>query len=98
MLAHEFRPGLEFDVDALKTHLRRHLEGFDGETEQALEPGQVGTVLCFVKAGEANTSAALVRLQQQDALLKTRLKQQQNQIDGLKKLVCLDHPNAEVCK
>jgi hypothetical protein len=27
-----------------------------------------------------------------------QLKRQQGELDGLKKLVCLDHPNAEVCR
>jgi len=26
------------------------------------------------------------------------IKQQQDQVEDLKKLVCLDHPKAEVCK
>ena len=30
--------------------------------------------------------------------LQDQIKSQQNQIDALRKLVCLDRPNADVCK
>ena len=41
---------------------------------------------------------AIKQQQQQIEQQQDRLKQQQSQIEGLKKLVCLDHPNADVCK
>jgi len=31
-------------------------------------------------------------------LLVEAIKEQQREIDGLKNLVCLDHPSAEICK
>ena len=31
-------------------------------------------------------------------LLVEAIKARQREIDGLKKLVCLNHPNAEICK
>jgi predicted RNase H-like nuclease (RuvC/YqgF family) len=105
------------------------LEAFNGEGGPPRNQRRFGTVLCFVKAGEGDTKAALARmsqsltrmkddnkqvtdenrrLQQENASLKTRLdrleqqqsevKQQQNQIELLKKLVCLDHPGADMCK
>jgi peptidoglycan hydrolase CwlO-like protein len=30
--------------------------------------------------------------------LQQQVRQQQGQIDGLKKLICLNHPDAAVCK
>jgi aminoglycoside phosphotransferase (APT) family kinase protein len=36
---HEFRPGLDFDVQALTTYLRRHLNGFDGSPQVKQFPG-----------------------------------------------------------
>jgi hypothetical protein len=30
--------------------------------------------------------------------LQRQARQQQNQIDGLKKLLCMQHPDAQVCK
>lgn len=36
---HEFRPGLEFDVEALSAYLREHLEGFDGHPVVRQFPG-----------------------------------------------------------
>ncbi len=38
-LAHEFRPGLEFDVDALEAYLALHLEGFEGPVQVVQFPG-----------------------------------------------------------
>ena len=39
MDAHEFRPGLEFDVEALTSYLNRSLEGFSGEVTVRQFPG-----------------------------------------------------------
>ena len=36
---HEFRPGLEFDVEALSAYLSRHLEGFEGAPRVRQFPG-----------------------------------------------------------
>ncbi len=36
---HEFRPGLEFDVDSLRAYLSRHLEGFEGSPQVRQFPG-----------------------------------------------------------
>lgn len=36
---HEFRPGLEFDVDSLVAYLSRHLEGFGGKVQVRQFPG-----------------------------------------------------------
>jgi len=105
------------------------LEAFSEEKTQARNKQRMGTVLCFVKAGEGNTKAALERinqtlmrtnndskrvtdenrrLQQENASLKVRLdrleqqqsgsKQQKNQIEILKKLVCRDHRKEEICR
>jgi hypothetical protein len=56
------------------------LEAFNPETREARAKPQTGTVLCFIKAGQADISATLTRmnqdnkrLQQQNAALKTRL-------------------------
>ncbi len=44
------------------------------------------------------TLQAVKQLKQENEALKQRLEQQQKQMDALKKLVCLDHPEAEMCK
>jgi aminoglycoside phosphotransferase (APT) family kinase protein len=36
---HEFRPGLEFDVDSLSAYLTRHLDGFQGSPQVRQFPG-----------------------------------------------------------
>lgn len=41
---------------------------------------------------------AVKQQQQQIEQLQNQLHQQQSQTEGLKKLVCLDHPTADVCK
>jgi len=39
-----------------------------------------------------------VKYSQLNVVLINAVKQQQQQIETLKKLVCADHPNADVCK
>jgi hypothetical protein len=39
-----------------------------------------------------------VKYEQLNLLLINAIKEQQAQIEQLKKLVCLDHPDAEVCR
>ena len=41
---------------------------------------------------------AIVEQQEQIKQQQSRIEQQQGQIESLRKLVCLDHPKAEVCK
>ena len=41
---------------------------------------------------------AIKQQQAQIEQQQTQIKQQQQQIESLKKIVCLDHPNAEICK
>jgi hypothetical protein len=52
------------------------------------------TMLNAIKEQQVNIERQQSEIQQQ----RTRLKQQQNQIELMKKLICLDHPNADVCK
>ncbi len=44
------------------------------------------------------TLQAVKELRQENEALKQKLEQQQKEMDALKKLVCLDHPEAEMCK
>ena len=39
-----------------------------------------------------------VKYERIGVVLINAIKQQQSQIESLKRLVCLDHPNAEICK
>ena len=78
--------------------------GFGAEEVAAINPlfviynskGQVEGVkydrlsVAFVNAFKEQQS----QIEQQ----RDQIRKQQNQIDALRKLVCLDHPNADVCK
>ena len=78
--------------------------GFGAEEVAAINPlfvtynskGQIEGVkydllgVAFVNAFKEQQS----QIEQQ----RDQIKKQQNQIDALRKLVCLDHPNADVCK
>jgi hypothetical protein len=54
-----------------------------------------------IEQGEASNHQQQKQINQQQAQIRqqqTQIKRQQNEIDALKKLICLDHPHAEICR
>jgi len=54
----------------------------------------VPVLIKAIKEQQTQIKTQQTSIQQQ----QEQLKQQQTQIDSLRKMVCLDHPNAEFCR
>ena len=73
-----------------------------GDSDRAITTvDEGGVALAAAQALAARTNALGQEVREKDAKiegLQLQLRQQQKEIDGLKKLVCADHPGADMCK
>jgi endosialidase-like protein len=97
----------------LKTNVQPYLSGLsiirelrpisfnwkeDGRPDIGLGAEDVAEVAPSLTLTDSDGQIAGVKYEQLNLLLINAVKEQQAQIEQLKKLVCLDHPDAEVCK